>query len=190
VLTFSLAWEFPAGASSMMGLPLAVGVAIAERLLQLGVPVQLKWPNDILRDAKKLAGILVESQASQAQSSWAVIGIGLNLSIPAELEREIGQEVADAAWLAQMDRNQLLAQLLQALQVALTEFSLQGFSAFVERWNRLHAHAQQMVLITEQGKVLHQGIAFGVDALGCLLLQTEQGEQRIHSGDVSLRPLP
>lgn len=190
VLTFSLAWEFPAGASSMMGLPLTVGVAITERLLQLGVPVQLKWPNDILRETKKLAGILVESQAGQGHSSWAVIGIGLNLSVPPELEREIGQQVADAAWLAQMDRNQLLAQLLQALQVALTEFSLQGFTAFVERWNRLHAHAHQTVVIMEQGKVLHQGIALGVDALGCLLLQTEQGERRIHSGDVSLRPLP
>lgn len=190
VLTFSLAWEFPSGPQTLMGLPLAVGVALAERLQQLGVPVKLKWPNDVLKESKKLAGILVESQLGNGGSNWAVIGIGLNLSVPEALEQSIGQAVADAAWLAQMDRNQLVAQLLQALQAALSEFALQGFSAFVARWNRLHAHAQQAVVIMDQDKILEQGIAIGVDAQGCLVLQTDQGQVLIHSGDVSLRALP
>ncbi|WP_246464304.1 biotin--[acetyl-CoA-carboxylase] ligase [Undibacterium seohonense] len=190
VLTFSLAWEFQSGVQGLIGLPLAVGVAIAERLQQLGVPVKLKWPNDLLKESKKLAGILVESQVSSAGSSWAIIGIGLNLRVPDELEQRIGQAVADAAWLAQMDRNQLVAQLLQALQAALIEFSTQGFAAFVDRWNRLHAHANQAVMIIDQQTVLQQGIALGVDQQGCLILQTEKGEVLIHSGDVSLRPLP
>lgn len=190
VLTFSLAWPFHADAQSLMGLPLAVGVAIAERLLQLGVPVKLKWPNDILKESKKLAGILVESQSVSSTMTWAVIGIGLNLSVPVELEQSIGQEVADAPWLARMDRNALLAELLQALQVALAEFALQGFGAFVERWNRLHAYAQQMVKIVDHDKILQKGIALGVDDKGCLLLQTDSGRIAIHSGDVSLRPLP
>lgn len=190
VLTFSLAWEFSTSTQALMGLPLAVGVAIAERLQQLDVPVQLKWPNDLLKESKKLGGILVESQVSNSGSSWAVIGIGLNLSVPDELEQSIGQEVAEATWLAQMDRNILLAQLLQALQAALTEFAVQGFSAFTERWNRLHAHAHQSVMILDQQTVVQQGLALGVDAQGCLILQTEHGQVLIHSGDVSLRPLP
>lgn len=190
VLTFSLAWEFPHGGQALLGLPLAVGVAIAERLNQLGVPVKLKWPNDILKESKKLAGILVESQTSNSGTSWAIIGIGLNLRVPAELEQSIGQEVADAAWLAQMDRNQLLAELIQALQVAMHEFAAQGFAAFVDRWDRLHAYAMQKVMIMEQAEVLHQGVALGVDHQGCLLLQTDQTRLHIHSGDVSLRPLP
>lgn len=190
VLTFSLAWEFAVGGQALLGLPLAVGVALAERLIQLGVPAKLKWPNDILKDSKKLAGILVESQTGNQGTSWAIIGVGLNLRVPAELEKDIGQEVADAAWLAQMDRNQLLAELIQALQVALHEFALQGFTAFVDRWNHLHAYAQQTVMIVEQAEVLHQGLALGVDHQGCLLLQTEQTRLLIHSGDVSLRPLP
>jgi BirA family biotin operon repressor/biotin-[acetyl-CoA-carboxylase] ligase len=122
--------------------------------------------------------------------TWAVIGIGLNLSVPVELEQSIGQEVADAPWLARMDRNALLAELLQALQVALGEFALQGFGAFVERWNRLHAYAQLMVKIVDHDKILQQGLALGVDDKGCLLLQTDSGRIAIHSGDVSLRPLP
>lgn len=190
VLTFSLAWEFPFGAQALMGLPLAVGVAIAERLQQLGVPVKLKWPNDILKESKKLAGILVESQVSNTGSTWAIIGIGLNLRVPDALEQSIGQAVADATWLAQMDRNHLMAQLLQALQAALSEFALQGFAAFTERWNRLHAHAQQRVMIVDQQTIVQQGIAQGVDHQGYLILQTENGQILIHSGDVSLRPLP
>lgn len=190
VLTFSLAWEFPLSAQALMGLPLAVGVAIAERLQQLGVPVKLKWPNDILKESKKLAGILVESQVSNTGSTWAIIGIGLNLRVPDELEQSIGQAIADATWLAQMDRNQLMAQLLQALQAALTEFAMQGFTAFAERWNRLHAHAHQAVSIIDQQTIVQQGIALGVDAQGCLILQADHGQILIHSGDVSLRPLP
>lgn len=190
VLTFSVAWSFHAQAQSLMGLPLAVGVAVAERLQQLGVQVKLKWPNDILKENKKLGGILVESQSSNAQQTWAVIGIGINLLVPDELEQRIGQQVADSVWLAQMDRNRLLAELIQSLQAALTEFARQGFSAFVERWNRLHAYAQHPVIMLEHGVVQHQGIALGVDQQGCLLLQTENACLTIHSGDVSLRPLP
>jgi BirA family biotin operon repressor/biotin-[acetyl-CoA-carboxylase] ligase len=190
VLTFSLAWHFETGPQSLLGLPLVVGIAIAERLLQIGVPVSLKWPNDILKDGKKLGGILLESQSDGLAGAWAVIGVGLNLQIPTSLERVIGQEVADAPWLAQMDRNDLMAQLLQSLMAAIEEFKVLGFTAFVERWNGLHAHAQQAVRIIDQGKLLHQGIALGVDAQGSLVLQTEIETLRIHSGDVSLRALP
>ena len=190
VLTFSLACHFEAGAQSLLGLPLVVGVAIAERLLQIGVPVSLKWPNDILKDSKKLGGILLETQNDGRSGVWAVIGIGLNLQIPVSLEQLIGQEVADAPWLAQMDRNSLMAQLLQSLLAALAEFKVVGFPAFTERWNRLHAHAQQAVTIIDQGQILHQGMALGVDAQGSLILQTGTETLRIHSGDVSLRALP
>lgn len=189
-LTFSLAWHFPLQARATMGLPLVVGVAIANCLRQIGVSVNLKWPNDILKEGKKLAGILVESQNDGQGGVWAVVGVGLNLSIPESIEHAIGHQVADAPWLAQMERNALLAQLLQAMLMAMEEFQALGFPAFVERWNHLHAYAQQMVKIIDQGKLLHQGIALGVDEQGSLLLRTESETLRIHSGDVSLRALP
>lgn len=189
VLTFSLAWHFPQSSQALLGLPLVVGVAVAETLLALGVPVQLKWPNDILKDAKKLAGTLIETAAARDGGSWAVIGIGLNLRIPEALELEIGQAVADAPWLAQMDRNLLVAHLLNALARAMDQFRHSGFAAFAERWNRLHAYAQQAVHILDNGQLLHEGIALGVDQSGRLVLQTLQGQLAILAGDVSLRPL-
>lgn len=187
VLTFSLAWHFPVAAHTLSGLPLAIGVAVAELLQALDLPVQLKWPNDILRDGKKLAGILVESAADKQGGSWVVAGIGLNLQIPAELEAQIGREIADAPWLARMDKNLLLARLLNALARCLDQFGRDGFAAFAERWNALHAYANQLVQIMEAGQILQQGIALGVDTQGCLLLQTQAGVRTIVAGDVSLR---
>ena len=186
MLTFSLAWHFSKKPQQLMGLSLAVGVALAEALISLDVPVKLKWPNDLIKDNKKLGGILIET-ATVLGGTWAVIGVGINLQVPAELEQRIGQEVADAPWLAQMDRNALVAQLTLGLAAAMNNFESQGFEFFALRWNRLHAHANQEVSMIENGILQHQGIAIGVDANGCLQLQTPAGVVLIHTGDVSLR---
>ncbi|MDO9192400.1 MAG: biotin--[acetyl-CoA-carboxylase] ligase, partial [Undibacterium sp.] len=61
---------------------------------------------------------------------------------------------------------------------------------FAERWNNLHAHAGQAVMVLDRGQVLHEGLALGVDHSGCLVLQTAQGQATVVAGDVSLRPAP
>lgn len=186
-LTFSLAWRFKGALHQLGGLPLAVGVALGETLGSLGVPVQLKWPNDVLRDGSKLAGILVEAQQAADGAVWAVIGAGINLIMPDALEAQIGRDVAAAPWLAQMDRNELMAVLLSRLAAVLAEFDDTGFAAFSERWNRLHAWQGREVSIMDHGQVLQQGRAAGVDHGGRLLLDTAQGRVEVLSGDVSLR---
>ena len=186
-LTFSLAWPFLAPSQSLLGLPLAVGVALADALGAMDVAVQLKWPNDVLRNGKKLAGVLIET-SHQHEQTWAVIGIGLNLLIPEELEQQIGRPVADVTWLAQMDRSQLLATLINHLVSCLQQFATSGFSVFVSSWNALHAHAGQQVCIVDQNQLIRQGVALGVDNSGCLLLQDQQGiVWPVMAGDVSLR---
>ena len=90
-------------------------------------------------------------------------------------------------WLAQMERNALVAALLSRLAGVLAEFDDTGFAPFTERWNQLHAWQGQEVKILDNGQLLQQGIAAGVDRLGRLLLQTEGGLVEIMSGDVSLR---
>ncbi|MYM83855.1 biotin--[acetyl-CoA-carboxylase] ligase [Duganella sp. FT50W] len=185
-LMFSLAWPFKGPLHKMTGLPMAVGVALAETIVSLGVPVQIKWPNDLLRDGAKLAGILVETQ-NTGNAIWAVIGCGINLVMPDELEARIGRDVASAPWLAQMDRNQLMAALLSRLAAVLAEFDDTGFAPFAERWNALHAWHGKEVVLLDQGAVVRQGRAAGVDDIGRLLLDTSAGRVEILSGDVSLR---
>jgi BirA family biotin operon repressor/biotin-[acetyl-CoA-carboxylase] ligase len=186
-LTFSLAWRFEGGLPKLTGLPLAVGVALAETLERLGVQVGLKWPNDVLRDGDKLAGILIETQSAPAGGVWAVIGIGLNLLMPDELEAQIGRSVASLPWLARMDRDALLAALLDGLAGALREFEGAGFGAFAARWNLRHAWQGQTVAVLDGGAVLHEGSAAGVDDAGRLLLDTPDGRIAVLAGDVSLR---
>lgn len=183
-LTFSLLWRFAPG-TAPAGLSLAVGLALTEALVAMGLTgLTLKWPNDLLRDGRKLAGILVELVPGATHA--AVIGIGLNLRLPADLPEEVR---ACAAALDSADaRDTLLARLLTTLHGALNEFGRGGFAALRQRWNANNAHAGQRIVILSEFKPPLAGRCIGVDADGALLLETAAGEQRIISGEVSVRP--
>jgi BirA family biotin operon repressor/biotin-[acetyl-CoA-carboxylase] ligase len=184
-LTFSLAWNFAVPLQALVGLPLAVGVVLAETLASFGVDARLKWPNDILRDGRKLAGILIETAVTPT-ATWAVIGIGINLALPPELDAQIAATATAAPELKQ-DREQVVAALVTALADAMPLFEQNGFQPFALRWNALHAHAGTAVNILDRATILHQGVAVGIDDSGRLLLDTAQGRVAIMAGDVSLR---
>ena len=186
-LTFSLAWRFDGGPQALLGLPLAVGVALADTLGTLGQQVQLKWPNDVLKDGDKLAGILIETQSAPGGGTWCVIGIGLNLLMPDEMEAQLGRSAAGMPWLARMDRDALMAALLDGLAGCLHEFGARGFAAFSARWNLRHAWQGETVVLLDGGVVRHEGRAAGVDDSGRLLLDTDEGRITVMAGDVSLR---
>lgn len=189
-LTFSLAWKFRRPLHALIGLPLAVGVALAEALGIFGIDVELKWPNDVLRDGAKLAGILIETaqgKGTGATGTWTVIGIGVNLTMPPDLQQRIGRAVADVSELLTHDRERLLAILLSALSDALADFDARGFTHFVARWNRLHAYTGRAVRILDDDRVLSEGVAVGVDDHGCFLMDTASGRVAVTAGDVSLR---
>jgi len=174
---------------ALIGLPLAVGVTLAEALAIFGVRVELKWPNDVLRDGAKLAGILIETAQGKTagRETWTVIGIGVNLAMSLDLQHRIGRTVAEVSELQTHDRERVLAILLSALSDALAQFDAQGFSAFAARWNRLHAYAGRAVRILDNDRVVQEGIAVGVDDSGCFLMDTVNGRIAVLAGDVSLR---
>ncbi|ADJ65773.1 biotin--[acetyl-CoA-carboxylase] ligase [Herbaspirillum seropedicae] len=188
-LTFSLAWRFERPMHALLGLPLAVGVALAEALEVFGVRPQLKWPNDVLREGAKLAGILIEtaSDGRRGDATWAVIGIGLNLGVPQGLEQELQRAIAAVPELRKPPRETVLAIIASALAEVLTEFEQRGFGAFVRRWEAFHAYAGQAVKIVDNGRLLHEGRAVGVDMMGRFLLDTEAGQVAVMVGDLSLR---
>ncbi len=185
-LTFSLAWCFSRPAIMVPGIPLTAGIAVAQALVRCGVKVQLKWPNDILKNGGKVAGILTEIPGSH-HDHWAVIGIGINLHLSDEMEKTISQPAADMPWLAQMDRNRLMAQLINSLVHYLTLLDEKGFDSLASVWNNLHAHHLKPVAIVQESKKLLSGIALGIDREGRLLIKTGKGIEVVMSGDVSLR---
>ena len=186
-LTFSLAWKFALPPQALIGLPLAVGVVIAETLARFDVDARLKWPNDVLQGGDKMAGVLIETApAAQFESIWVVIGIGINVLMPETLAARIGRPVGAAANLRQR-REEVLAALTDNLCTALELFERHGFAVFAERWNQLHAWRGMPVVVIDHGQVLHRGAAWGVDAQGHLLLDTAEGRVAVVAGDVSLR---
>lgn len=188
-LTFSLLWNFASGPGELSGLPLAVGVSILRSLEALSLRgVQLKWPNDMLWQHRKLGGILIDTATSAGSTVSAVIGIGLNLRLPKTVVQQIDQPAADleSAGL-QIGRNELLARLLCDLGDVLDEFSRNGFGALRAQWELSHAYQDKMVTVEMNDGVYLTGKAIGVDESGALLLQTAVGKRVIHSGELSLR---
>ena len=182
-LTFSLLWRFARG-TVPYGLSLAVGVAVAEALNGIGVPdVVLKWPNDLLRGGRKLAGVLVELAPGAPHA--AVIGIGLNLRLPPDMPEEV--RALAAALDADVAPADLLARLLESLHGVLGEFAADGFYAVRDRWLARCAHLDMPVQILSEFAPPLSGRCVGVDVDGALMLETSVCVQRILSGDVSLR---
>ncbi|MBA3024754.1 MAG: biotin--[acetyl-CoA-carboxylase] ligase [Gammaproteobacteria bacterium] len=188
-LTFSLLWRFECGLAALSGLSLAVGVAMMRALRELGVEdAGLKWPNDVMLPSGKLAGILLEAQGDMLGPSAVVIGIGLNLTAPAEANK-IGQAAGDlsACGVELSQRNKVLAVLLKHLVPVLREFSAHGFTAMYKEWERAHIHANRPVeMLMPDGKRI-EGVALGVTDEGALRVETAEGLREFHSGEVSLR---
>lgn len=187
-LYLSVYRRFDPPMSALGGLSLAVGVALVQALSGLGVSgLGLKWPNDLLRDGRKLGGILIESAGRSLGPARAVIGIGLNVRMPAAITG-IDQPWADLSGQlpAPLDRNRLAAALLAELLQALARFSESGLSPFLGCWRKHDALAGRPVRVID-GDRESPGVALGVADDGALLVEHAAGVRRHYSGEVSLR---
>ncbi len=193
-ICLSLLWRFTTGTASLTGLSLAIGVALARALNEMGVSeIGLKWPNDVMWRGHKLAGILIDTGGQATGACHAVIGIGLNLSLPQYLLPRIDQAVTSLTDMVATqsvtpvpERNTLLAVILRELHGALLKFSSHGFAPFRAEWESCHAwHNQQARVLLSDGSSV-AGIARGVNESGALILETAQGMQIFHAGEISL----
>ncbi|GAB2497817.1 bifunctional biotin--[acetyl-CoA-carboxylase] ligase/biotin operon repressor BirA [Arenimonas alkanexedens] len=185
----SISRRFEGGVAALQGLSLAVGVAVAEALAALGYRgVGLKWPNDLLAEGRKLGGILVEVGGDAAGPVRVVVGLGLNVAMPAAAASEIDQPWCDLAGLSGVapDRQTICVALLDALLPMLARFEREGLAPYREGWARHDLLAGQPVRVTE-GDRIHEGIALGIADDGSLRLRAADGERRCHAGEASLR---
>lgn len=189
-LTFSLGWRFEQGAGQLSGLTLAVGLALARALEGLGFAgIELKWPNDLVHRRAKLGGILVELAGDALGPSLAIIGVGLNVRLPAATRFAIDQPVTDLADVSlgrSVDRNVLLARALDELAKVLAEFAERGFAPLRPAWQRRHALQRKPVRIALPDGGSARGEVVGVDADGALVLDSNGRRFRFLSGEVSL----
>ena len=190
-LTFSLLWRFERGAGHLAGLSLAVGVAVARALSSCGVGrVQVKWPNDVVADFQKLAGILVETSGEMQGPSVAVIGVGVNYRLGERAMDQIDQPVTDVARCSAVvpSRSVLLAALLTELSAVLSEFEAQGFPAVRDAWRALHAYQGRRVRVLPPREAAFEAEVTDVAPDGALVVALPDGRTvALSSAEISLR---
>lgn len=194
-LYLSLARRFDGGLARLGGLSLAIGVAVAESLQALGATeVRVKWPNDLVVDdgeaVRKLGGILIEG-GMQDGGARAVVGLGLNLRMPADAAGAIDQPWTDLHALlgdALPSRNAIAAAILTASADALERFDAEGLSPFLPRFAALDALSGADITATMGARTV-EGIACGLTADGALRLHSRDGddEMTLRAGEVSVR---
>ncbi|MEE6075913.1 bifunctional biotin--[acetyl-CoA-carboxylase] ligase/biotin operon repressor BirA [Avibacterium paragallinarum] len=173
---------------NLEGLSLVVGMAIADTLRKAGAwGVKLKWPNDVLLNGRKLAGILVEIANRPNNLHNLVIGLGINLSLPKQ-HNNIDQPWAELVEvLPDFDRNKLIVSLSQNLIARLQQFEQVGIDEkFRQEWLEMDAYFGEKVnILSENHKIT--GIEQGIDERGYIQLMTEEGMRYFNGGEVSLR---
>ncbi|HYC35051.1 MAG TPA: biotin--[acetyl-CoA-carboxylase] ligase [Usitatibacter sp.] len=192
-ITFSLLWRFERGAGHLGGLSLAVGAVVASSLAACGAErVQVKWPNDVLVDFRKLAGVLVETSGEAAQGpSVAVIGIGINHRLGEAALDRIDQPVVDLAHCTREPpaRSRLLARVLRDLDAALDRFAREGFAPFRDTWRSLHAFQDRNVRVSPPGEAPFEARVHDIAPDGALLVSLADGRRlTLSSAELSLRP--
>ncbi|SNZ04562.1 BirA family transcriptional regulator, biotin operon repressor / biotin-[acetyl-CoA-carboxylase] ligase [Natronoarchaeum philippinense] len=162
-------------------LTLAAAVAATDAAREAGVDAEIKWPNDVLVGDRKLVGILTEMEGEADRVSWVIPGIGVNANIPADelpegavsLQTEVGP----------VERRLFVQRLLERLDELRSDPD-----AILDAWRERSATLGQEVRVeTPEGIV--EGVAKDVDLPGTLLVETDDGVERIHAGDCEhLRP--
>ena len=194
-LMFSLLSFSDKPARDLIGLSLVTGIAVAEGLQDIAnMPVQLKWPNDLILTDTKLGGLITELAAGPLQSgkrcTRLLTGIGINLlHDETVLELSIGATSLEAVGVrcARVDRDAIAGRLVAGVLAAHQRFEEAGWSVFAERWAALDWLHDKEVLI-HRDKSTEQAVARGVNEQGALLVERAGEITPVYSGNVSIRP--
>ena len=186
----SILWDFEQGAQALEGLSLAVGVAVRRALIEVGLEdVRLKWPNDIYIGNKKLGGILLEMIGDPAGHCSVVIGVGINVSMPASIAVNIDQPWTDCCSEsdAPIARSRLAALLIDNIFDILNDFESLGFAGYRDEWQEADAFkGLQGTISTPRDSV--SGTVIGVDNSGAVQLKLMSGAVKSFiGGELSLR---
>ena len=191
-ICLSLSWTFREVPADLGALGLVIGVCTLRSLRSLGLTTAaLKWPNDLLVEGRKLAGVLIDLRAESQGPACVVIGLGLNVALGASLLRTIAEAGTQATDLASAglegpSRNLIAADLVGACVRGLVEFAQAGLRPFIAEWREADALRGRPVNVSGAEGVAN-GVARGIDLHGALMVETREGVKRFLSGDVTVR---
>jgi BirA family biotin operon repressor/biotin-[acetyl-CoA-carboxylase] ligase len=173
--------------SAASRITVAASVAVARAIRQnCGLDARIKWPNDVMVNGKKLAGILTELRAEADEILLAILGIGIDVNCQRE---DFPGELGDIATSLELetgsaqDRVALAAQVLIALDECY-QAALTNFESIVDEWAKLCTTLGRQIVVT-MGQNRIEGFAQALDSDGALLLRRDSGQiERILGGDV------
>lgn len=184
---------------SLGGLGIALAITVTRLLRAIGAgEIGVKWPNDIMWQNRKLAGLLLETRKHN-QLYEIVVGIGINVKMPSNEITTIEQPWVDLQTVIgqPISRNTLAAMLIEHCLQTLMNYSQDGLTTFLSDWYRFDLLYGQLVTLenslgddsvsanTQRRSVT--GKACGIDEQGALLLQTDEGKQRYFYGEARIR---
>lgn len=184
-LMFSLLLRPDTAIEALAPLTLVAGIAVAEAL---PVAARLRWPNDVVIGGAKLAGILAELEAPADREPYVILGIGINVNVPAGDLPDTDRLPATSLLVETgetTDRLALLQTVIDRLQAAYREFEELGFRALFDRYAALDDLAgAELEVETPAGTIT--GVGRGVDATGRLVVRLEDGRDRaFDAGEVT-----
>ncbi len=187
----SLLWRYQSGPAAISALSLAVGIAVIRALKKFGIDdVGLKWPNDIYWRGKKLGGILVEVAGEADGPCTVVIGLGLNIYVPAAEAEAITQQWTDLTQIlgaAVPSRNALASAVINELVAVTHLFDRVGITAYLQEWRSYDCMPGAPVTL-HMGNRQVAGIVQGIDNNGFLMLKHQDGTTGTYtSGEVSFK---
>ncbi|SDH28301.1 biotin--[acetyl-CoA-carboxylase] ligase [Roseospirillum parvum] len=185
-LYVSVLLDGAAGPARLAEVGFVAGVALAEAVAALmpAAAPALKWPNDLLLDGRKVAGLLLETALGTDGGPWLVLGLGVNLAWAPPRGPEMAfppGRLADAG--PAPGRDALLAALVPRLAVWLAVWRHQGFAPIRAAWLE-RAHGLGGPIEARLGTGKRHGVFADIDPDGALVLDTETGRERLLAADI------
>lgn len=186
----SLLWRYPLGPGELGGVSLAAGAAVAAVLEAEGIEeIALKWPNDVLWQRRKLAGLLLEVAAESQGPSLVIVGLGLNTRLRGAQTEAIDQPWVDLEEIlgtGGYSRNRLVVRLIEVLTSVMERYGRAGLAPFLAQWERYDQYRGEQVEI-RMGKRVITGVQAGITGQGALRLKVDGAVKTFQAGEVSLR---
>jgi BirA family biotin operon repressor/biotin-[acetyl-CoA-carboxylase] ligase len=172
----------PLGPADISPLSLVAAIGAARGLESLGVPVGLKWPNDLEVAGRKLGGILLEMAAESDRVEWVVAGCGVNVG-----ERPHERAVAVREFAGSATAGEVGAVVLDGIASAYREFLGAGFDRLRAEFEARSTLTGQRVSVRDAtGALVAEGDVAGIGDAGTLVLETAGGREHVSAGEVTL----
>jgi BirA family biotin operon repressor/biotin-[acetyl-CoA-carboxylase] ligase len=182
--TLLMTTDKPPGEAAQTSFVAALAVAAVVRLSELTGRIEVKWPNDVMVDDEKLAGVLIESGRHPNGLLWLAIGFGVNLTAGPKTADRPTTSFADHMKGPPPSAAVALSGLVKAFHAVVTLWETQGFAAIAKAWTN-QAYGLGRPCVANLGPEIVQGVAEGLDADGALRLRLADGQiRRITAGDI------